>query len=90
MVRAYGAMLPRLRAEEQLDAVHAAALGNVQYERRSRDRAMGELARRAEACPRRAMPATPAALAAVGIAVEELSAGPVDGPPAVARRAKGG
>lgn len=67
-------MLPRLQAEEQLAAIHAAALGGGHLSRHETGSAIARLERRARGDGRRA-PADPAMLAAMGIAVIEAIEG---------------
>lgn len=63
-------MLPRLHAEEQLAAIHAAAVGGGHLPGQDAKAAIGRLERRAAGASRHA-PANPAVLTAMGIAVVE-------------------
>jgi hypothetical protein len=62
-------MLPRLQAEDQLRRIDAATLGGGNVKPRDARRAIRDLTRIAEGGRRRATKATPAMLAAAGIAV---------------------
>lgn len=66
-MRAYLTMLPRLRAEEMLEASNAMALGSGALRPMEAARLRRELMRQTGG--RSAVPATPMALAAMGIAV---------------------
>ena len=77
LIHALATMLPRLQAEEQLTAIRSAiAGGSVSMDGADVQRRLSELERLAMADPgrRRAPPASPAMLAAMGIAVVEAEA----------------
>lgn len=65
-------MVPRLQAEEQLAAIQAAALGGGHLSKADVRRAIARLERRAAGTRKRA-PANPAVLAAMGIAVVDVT-----------------
>ncbi|MBZ0164564.1 MAG: hypothetical protein K8H74_17860 [Notoacmeibacter sp.] len=67
-------MLPRLQAEEQLAAINAAAIGGAHLDKADMMDAVRRLERRAAGGERRAARASPAMLAAMGIAVVEAPA----------------
>jgi len=71
LLKSYAAMLPRLQAEEQLARIRAGALASGVGEKRDRDRALAALERQAKGPAARSKPkkASPADLAAMGIAV---------------------
>lgn len=67
-------MLPRIQAEEQLARIHAGAIAGGQMRKRDMMDAVARLERRAHGGRRRAAPASPLMLAAMGIAVVETVA----------------
>jgi hypothetical protein len=74
LLRACVVMLPRLQAEEALLGVTATALGTGSVKSTEARATMDRLQRAADGPRRRAVPASPAQLATMGIGVREVPA----------------